>query len=37
MTTLTLLADEEPVTSITLNPTNTISDINPLIYGGFTE
>jgi hypothetical protein len=38
MTTLTILPDEEAKTPlISLNPTHTISDIDPLIYGGFTE
>lgn len=38
MTTLTILpAGEEAVTSISVNAANTINEINPLIYGGFTE
>ncbi|KAF7554304.1 hypothetical protein G7Z17_g2999 [Cylindrodendrum hubeiense] len=38
MTSLTILSKEgEASPSISFNPENTISDINPLIYGGFTE
>ncbi|KAL6412524.1 alpha-l-arabinofuranosidase [Ilyonectria robusta] len=38
MTSLTILSKEEEASpSISFNPANTISDINPLIYGGFTE
>ncbi|KAI0174406.1 glycoside hydrolase superfamily [Pestalotiopsis sp. NC0098] len=38
MTTLTVLSDEEAKSPlISLNPTHTIADIDPLIYGGFTE
>ncbi|KAI0133670.1 glycoside hydrolase superfamily [Xylariales sp. AK1849] len=38
MTTLTILPDEEAKSPlISLNPTHTIADIDPLIYGGFTE
>ncbi|SPO07366.1 probable Probable alpha-N-arabinofuranosidase C [Cephalotrichum gorgonifer] len=38
MTTLTLLSvEEEDTPSISLNAANTVADINPLIYGGFTE
>ncbi|EFX05255.1 alpha-l-arabinofuranosidase [Grosmannia clavigera kw1407] len=38
MTSLTILpADKKAVTSISVNAANTISAINPLIYGGFTE
>ncbi|KAI1871154.1 uncharacterized protein JN550_004599 [Neoarthrinium moseri] len=38
MTTLTILSDEEAKAPlISLNPTHTIADIDPLIYGGFTE
>jgi alpha-L-arabinofuranosidase len=38
MTTLTVLADEESKSpSISLDQTHTIDEINPLIYGGFTE
>lgn len=38
MTTLTVLSDEEAKSPlISLNPTHTVADIDPLIYGGFTE
>ncbi|VUC25064.1 unnamed protein product [Clonostachys rosea] len=37
MTTLTLLSSEDESTSISFDPANTIADVNPLIYGGFTE
>ncbi|KAK6207096.1 hypothetical protein LQW54_007525 [Pestalotiopsis sp. IQ-011] len=38
MTTLTVLSDEEAKSPlISLNPAHTIADIDPLIYGGFTE
>jgi hypothetical protein len=38
MTTLTTLPlDGDDRLSLSLNPINTISDINPLIYGGFLE
>ncbi|KAH6894660.1 alpha-l-arabinofuranosidase [Thelonectria olida] len=38
MTTLTVVPEaDESSTSISFNPSNTISKINPLIYGGFTE
>ncbi|KAK6066381.1 alpha-L-arabinofuranosidase [Seiridium cupressi] len=37
-TTLTILPDEEAKSPlISLNPTHTVADIDPLIYGGFTE
>ncbi|KAH8879241.1 alpha-l-arabinofuranosidase [Thozetella sp. PMI_491] len=38
MTTLTVLPDDKAeLPSISLNVAHTIADINPLIYGGFTE
>ena len=38
MTTLTIVPDEDAKsTSTSFNPTHTIADIDPLIYGGFTE
>jgi hypothetical protein len=38
MTTLTVLQDEESKSPlISLNPVHTIGDIDPMIYGGFTE
>ncbi|KAH7134561.1 glycoside hydrolase superfamily [Dactylonectria estremocensis] len=38
MASITVLSKEEEASpAISFNPENTISDINPLIYGGFTE
>jgi alpha-L-arabinofuranosidase len=38
MTTLTIVPDEEAKsTLISFNPAHTVADIDPLIYGGFTE
>lgn len=36
MTSLTEIRDDESP-SITVSPKHTVADINPMIYGGFTE